>query len=515
MVRRPRGGRFVMTITHGVWPSFVLLLLFPLSFVLYRRFSVPKATMLVVMGATLFGPELAGIKFPLMPAFTKEIIPYFAILLALAVLRPSALRRIRPFSRKPDFLLLVFLIGAYMTAKTNPDPITVGGALTRTLPGMILKDGMFIGVTALFKIGLPFLIGRAFFQTREELRVFYRIFLGFALVMVLPILWEGRMSPQLHNVLYGYRAHPNFLQTIRWGGYRPMVFMQHGLALSLVMGLALMMAISWRQTRERLRVFQRYVKERWLVPGLFAIVFYCKSTAVIAYAVLIAPFLYMGPRMIMRVALAIMAFAITYPWLRTYGWVPTDALVDLFTSMLGGDRAWSMAFRFMNEDAMLAHARERLLWGWGSYSRNLVFSNWLHPSVPDGYWIIILGQSGLAGFVGGFGLLATPIIVAWRRLKRIPSRADRRLVAGLALSLSIGMVDLIPNGLFSNYTYFFAGVLYGVSTYLSSAAGRRRYEEEKAAPRPVPMGPPPGYPPPYPPPGYPPPMGGPPPGYRG
>src|SRR5204863_66271 len=48
------------------------------------------------------------------------------------------------------------------------------------------------------------------------------------------ILWEVRMSPQLHATVYGASPRQaDFAQAIRWGGYRPIVFMPHGLAVAL------------------------------------------------------------------------------------------------------------------------------------------------------------------------------------------------------------------------------------------------------------------------------------------
>ena len=46
-------------------------------------------------------------------------------------------------------------------------------------------------------------------------------------------LFEIRMSPQLHKCVYGSTSAPR--QTFRWGGFRPMVFMQRGLAVGIWM----------------------------------------------------------------------------------------------------------------------------------------------------------------------------------------------------------------------------------------------------------------------------------------
>jgi hypothetical protein len=124
------------------------------------------------------------------------------------------------------------------------------------------------------------------------------------------------------------------------------------------------------------------------------------------------------------------------------------------------DRRGSLAFRFANEDLLLAHARERLLFGWGTYGRNRVFdAAGRDISVTDGFWIIILGIAGLVGFLVAFGVLLWPVIWARRRLRNHGDDQDKRHLAGLALILALTAVDLIPNGLWCYYPYLFAGAL--------------------------------------------------------
>ena len=57
------------------------------------------------------------------------------------------------------------------------------------------------------------------------------------------ITYELHMAPQLHNRFYGYFQH-DFSQTLRGTGYRPMVFMAHGLTLSLFMAFSSVVAVA-------------------------------------------------------------------------------------------------------------------------------------------------------------------------------------------------------------------------------------------------------------------------------
>ena len=62
-----------------------------------------------------------------------------------------------------------------------------------------------------------------------------------ALIYAPLCLLELRLSPQLHRWVYGYHQH-DFVQTMRDGGYRPMVFMEHGLMVSFWMAAAALTA---------------------------------------------------------------------------------------------------------------------------------------------------------------------------------------------------------------------------------------------------------------------------------
>ena len=88
---------------------------------------------------------------------------------------------------------------------------------------------------------------------------------GAGLIYSLFILFELRMSPNLHRWIYGFGQH-GFSQHIRWGGYRPMVFMAAGLAVALFITNALMAAGALtRLRRPILRVHSPLIDMRSLV----------------------------------------------------------------------------------------------------------------------------------------------------------------------------------------------------------------------------------------------------------
>jgi hypothetical protein len=80
-------------------------------------------------------------------------------------------------------------------------------------------------------------VGRLYFSDLQGMR---ELILGFFIagLVYLPFcLWEMRMSPNLHYHIYGFNPSA-FVQAYRGGGYRPVVFMRHGLMTVMFMGMS-------------------------------------------------------------------------------------------------------------------------------------------------------------------------------------------------------------------------------------------------------------------------------------
>src|SRR5262249_44817660 len=120
----------------------------------------------------------------------------------------------------------------------------IASALTNDPPpdgSWALRDGLSQALQQTVTWGIPYLLGRVYFTDYRALR---ELALGavLAAVVYIPLcLFEVRMSRQLARVGYGYTQHV-FAQTIRFDGFRPMVFFKHGLTLALWMVCALLVA---------------------------------------------------------------------------------------------------------------------------------------------------------------------------------------------------------------------------------------------------------------------------------
>ena len=456
---------------HGTMASLALLMIFPLTMGLFGTMKAARAATLVVFICFLYGPENAYFKLPLFPHLTKATLPY--LFMGLAALTFAANR----FFRKapgfgPEFILAFALLSAVFTARTNPEPLTYGDWMTITLPAMNLKDGFAMGLGDVLVMALPFMFGRTLFDNRDDLRMMIKAFISIMLVYTLWIFVELKMSPQMNVWLYGYFAHSEFAQTFRWGGFRPMVFTTHGLALSLIVCHACFVLAAC--VRGGYELFPQ-VKTKHLMWFMLVVLVLCKSTGSIFYALVMVPMLLNSSmKTVSRFVGVLAMMAVFYPYLRSQGLVPTETLVE-WAGNLSAERAQSLGFRFENEGLLLEKAQQKLWFGWGTYGRNSIFDAEMGKEsvIADGAWIIILGSRGLVGMLIELGVPAYAAITALRRLPKVPNEQDRWLLLGLLTMLSVGMLDLIPNGLYNHYPFFVAGALLGMTKGMTSPKALR------------------------------------------
>src|SRR5262249_43950125 len=89
---------------------------------------------------------------------------------------------------------------------------------------------------------------RRFLCAAEDTTIIHRALVIAGLIYCTPLLFEVRFSPQLHYWIYGYYP-TEFAQTMREGGFRPMVFMGHGLLAAFFIMTSFLAAISLGRRR--------------------------------------------------------------------------------------------------------------------------------------------------------------------------------------------------------------------------------------------------------------------------
>jgi len=460
-----------MTPNIGFFAYFALAGVIVTSFAVLASRKPEDTCLALIMAAILFLPVRAEFKIPKVPALTRDTLPYLCLFVFYVIRRPRSLANARLW-RGINLLVFASMVSAVVTAKLNSDPIKiVSYGPTKVLPGLDLNDGLaFVGQDLLL-CGIPFLLGRMLMKGAHEAKRLLQVFAVGGLLYSFLILIEVRLSPQLHNWIYGYTPRMgDFSQTIRWGGFRPIVFMEHPLAVALFMCNAIFAAFVLARSRER------FFGVSWLPFATYLLVILiagCKSVASIVYALTgILLVMLVKPRRQARVAVLVGAVTLLYPVLRGNDLFPTSALLSVAGSTAGADRAQSLEFRLSNEDTLLVKARSRIWFGWGGYGRGNIYDveyDGRDLTILDGYWISLLCSRGAIGSAALFLLLLWPVYLAARNFSKVRGREERILLGGLVLMVTVSTVDLIPNGLFLNYPFFLSGALYGFVRAVTAA----------------------------------------------
>jgi hypothetical protein len=452
----------------------------PVAYFCTLRWPPAKAMAVLFFGGLLLLPEVVFFKPPGLPDFSKlEIVPIW-ILVWAAVFHRERLTS-APKSRWFRACVGIFVLGSIATVFLNTDGYSVG---PRDIPGHVPYDAVHAVVNALLSVALPFYLGAVMFRSSQDLRVLLTTMVVAALLYSPLQFVEMILSPQLHRWVYGFHQH-QFAQAMREGGYRPMVFMAHGLAVAVFTSLTVVAAAALYKSKVRVLRFSA----AWVMSYLWVVLFLSKSLAAFLYSLIAAPLvLFASPRVQALAAAALVALLLMYPVARANDLIPIEGLEEWVEEQYGHERADSMMFRFKNETPLLDRAMERPWFGWGSYCRACLFEPWsgdlAQQSIRDGAWIIEFGDRGIVGFMSKFSLLLFPLLALLRRMKYVPRVSDRRLLAGLGLIIGFSAFDFIPNGDFSRLAFVLSGALWGSLTgILQEASGERvkRYRARIAA----------------------------------
>lgn len=388
-------------------------------------------------------------------SFTKYKVISMALLLAVFVSEPERLLQLRP--TWVDLPMIFWCLVPFPSILGGPPPPDGSAPLNQAVAQSV---GHFL------LWGAPYLIGKMYFSTPERIPALAAVFLFGALLYAPLCLYEVRMSPTLHNRVYGFAQH-DFAQTIRFSGYRPMVFLQHGLAVGMVLtaGLVVGVVVWWGRAVPRLPgafwTRSRYVFP-CLVVGLLITTVLTKST---------------GALILGMAGIGVLAAA---AWLRTSWpfyclllicplylgtrisgvWTGAD-LVPLLTELTDEERASSFLFRQVNEDMLMQRAAEGPPFGWGGWARNFVRDkSGMTIATPDGMWIIVLGVNGIPGLTAFYLSLLLPVIrFLWLQPVSLWFRPWCAAATACAMVVVLYMVDNLMNAMNNHVFVAMAGAL--------------------------------------------------------
>ena len=415
----------------------------PIVFYLFVRFPTQRAVIISFVVAWLFLPQ-ASYPIPLLPPYDKISASCYAILLATIVYDTA---RITTF--KPGWLDVPMVICCLCPIVSQ---VTNGGSPISPTFNQIITWG------------LPYFLGRLYLGSLDGLRqLAIGIFAG-GLAYIPFTLLEGVRGPILHQMVYGVNAFEDWGQARRMGGWRPVVFMQHGLMVGLWMMTAALIAV-WLWQTGTLKKFQgQNIKTLAIV--LTIAFFLCRSTG--AYSLFAFGLIVLFSAKWFRTSLPllfIIGYIVFYLYVAASGQFSSKDVMAVINPIFGEERAASLKFRFDMEEILGDKARQRFLFGWGDSGGNRVYNGYGKDiSVTDSLWIIAFGTNGAVGLASLFSSLLLPVVVFC--VSKYPARtwANPKVApaAVLAVSLTMYVFDCVLNAMTNPIFAVIAGGISGL-----------------------------------------------------
>lgn len=447
-------------IVFFTWPLVVLWML--------KKYPLKKALFLAITLSVLFLPAGYYIDLPGLPAVGKQQLTSISLVLLLFFLG----KRLRVFQ---SGLILKLFIGysiVYLVSvSTNLEPTLNGG---RLLQGMTTYDG-FASIFNMLLGFVPLFIGRYFFSDVKDTEAFFKLLVVIGLIYSLPMLLEIRISPQLHRIVYGYHGG-DFVQQMRAGGFRPAVFVGHGLPLAFWLSTCIIAALALHKNKVR----YTFLPSTIIIWYLIGVLILSSTSSALIYIVIGGIFIYgLAPSKQIKGSLLIGIFVLIYPIAKTTGIFPDKEIISNI-SEFSVERAQSLQVRFENEGVLLEQALKKPYFGWAGWGRNRVYDSYGKDiTVTDGKWIIEIGLNGIVGFLFYYAILLTPLYLATKSIKYIEDDEQKVYFCALAIILAICILDSIPNVSMESMHLLMAGALLGQSELLIKKRNLSINEDKK------------------------------------
>ncbi len=453
----------------SIWPF--------IAMIFFYKLPPARALFASVLTGYLLLPERFSVDLPSLPPVDKGFVLTLGMLLGAfffagsrAVARKTSVVPDERLNLSPrvgivlGLAILLLFLGPIFTIRDNGYPILVDTTLLNAL-----RPWDFVSMTfntCLFVV--PFLLGRRYLATADTHRMILQMLVIAGLCYSLLILFEIRMSPQLNKWIYGYYQH-SFAQHVRGDGFRPMVFLRHGLWVGFFVFTVIIAAFAlWRLPGQS-------NNGRYLLAGLWmlGVLLISNNLGAVMITALVTGMLFLPRRWQIRAVFSIAMVFVLYPAARQADLVPVDTVAAL-ASNISEARARSFQFRLGNEDQLLDRALEKPFFGWGGWGRSRVYNDFGKDiSVTDGLWIIIIGRLGWLGYICFFALLTVPIffLAHVARRKEIPAET-----MALALIMAGNLIYIVPNSTVNPMGWLMAGALAGFVQFDWRAAQKSRDE---------------------------------------
>jgi len=371
---------------------------------------------LAVLLGLLLLPEAQEIELPGIPDIDKNNVAFIGVLIGSVVFHPRAFDRFTLIVG--DLLLLACLMVAFLSAYLNDEALTY--CISRTF-------------TFFFGFILPVLLARIDIGTPGGVRTFLLWMIAASVVYAPFALWEFRMSPQLHTMLYGYFQHV-FQQHFRGGFWRPIVCFSHALALGRFFAFTAFLALlpMRKDLEQLLGPLGRWV---FLAP-LGGLLLSMSFGPYLVFAILVAG--YFAVQRLWLLAYVLPAIAITWLLIAFIGMRPGHAFVEDIATV-SAERAASLQYRLDAWQEYKSVIQFRPMFGYGGWGGGRI-----EGRATDSQMLISLLDRGFLGtffYMGWwfYGMYAALRVMAHLRGCMFAKRAAAVAVLG---SIALAMVTI-------------------------------------------------------------------------
>ncbi len=416
----------------------------PIVISLFSKLPPRRAVITSFLFAWMFLP-MAEYPIPGLPDYTKMSATCWGVLIAALIFDSNSVFSFR--FKIIDIPIVVWCICPALSSLSN---------------GLGLYDGISESLAQTVTWGFPYFIGRIYFDDLESLKEFaFGIFIGGIIYM--PLCWfEIRFSPQLHRIFYGYHQRA-FVQTIRYGGFRPMVFMEHGLMVGIWMISSTLIGL-WVWVTGIVKKF-RGIPVSILVIMLLITTILCKSTGAIALFILGTGILLITKKIKMNIMLiCLILLPVLYVSTRATGFWNAENFT-MFVYEHDKERAQSLWTRIDNENMLIEKAIENKIFGWGGWGRSRVYDEEGQDiTITDGLWIIVFGKNGMVGLAALMSSILMPIIVVMKLYTPL-ELFHKKVIPVTILSVLLGlyMIDSLLNAMVNPIFMVAAGGITGLA----------------------------------------------------
>ncbi len=413
----------------------------PAVLMLFALLPPRRAVIAAFVLGWLFMP-MAGYKIGGLPDYDKLTATSYGVLLGIIIFDMGRLMRYR--LSVVDLPIMLFCALAFVSSVTA---------------GLGAYDGASATFSRIIAWGVPYLVGRLYFSNLEGLRELAIGLLIGGMIYVPFCLWEVRMSPRLHSIIYGFHQH-SFRQGMRYGGYRPSVFLQHGLAVALWMCVTSLIGVWLWRTKALRKLFNLPMSV--IVPTLLGTAVLCKTVGALVLLAGGLGLLYSTRWLKSAVLFLVVLVAVPGYLAARIGLEWQGRELIHVADALDPDRAESLEMRLINEDILTDRAKVKLLFGWGAGSGFRTIDD-ADRIVTDSMWIIMFGQGGITTLAAMVTVILLPVAILARRTRlRGWHRPELAPAAALAALLVIFMIDSLFNAMLNPIYLLAAGGLSAV-----------------------------------------------------